>query len=452
MRTNRFLPFLLLVLLAILPACSANRTLLTAPQPTEAPFRGELQPELSSISVSFETGADDLARILNQTVAKELYRGEVKGSGVTATVRRGGQISTAMNGDYIHIGVPVTVSLSYSFFKTPDMATKLKFKVRPAITPDWKIAADVQYTGLEDVLADEIGIGPVKLKPRSTVEGAIQPLQKTLGSLVSRQINEQFPLRPRLEKAWSAAQKPVLLDKKYRAWLKLTPKQVMLTPLKTDRNRARVNMGISTLAEVSVGPEPAAATPLPLPPLKNVTDLDRNFRVSVKTELLYKEIVAILSPLLLGKDFGSDGRSVVLKDFALSGNGERIVVRLETTGDLAGTFYLTGKPAFNPATNRFSVDEVDFDMNTQSLLLTSADWFLHGTIQEKIQEKLNLDLTTRLADAKEMAHKALSRVELADHVVMQGAVRDLRFNDVLVQKDRITLQLYAEGETAMVLQ
>jgi hypothetical protein len=51
-----------------------------------------------------------------------------------------------------------------------------------------------------------------------------------------------------------------------------------------------------------------------------------------------------------------------------------------------------------------------------------------------------------------MAQKALTRVELADHIVMQGTVRDLRFNDVLVQKDRISIQLYAEGETAMVLQ
>lgn len=454
MPTNhRFPLFLLLCLfLALLPACSANRALLTAERPSDVPFRSDLAKELSSISVSFETSADDLARILNQTVARELYRGQVTNSSVTATVRRSGQIVTAMTGDYIHITVPVSISLSYSFFKSPDLATRLKFKVQPAITHDWKISADVQYTGLEDLLADEISIGTLSLRPRSTVEGAIQPLQKTLSSLVSKQINDQFPLRSRLEKAWSAAQKPVLLDRKYSAWLKLTPKEVKLTPLQTDKNRARVSMGINTLAELTVGPEPAHAAPSPLPQLQRVKTLDRNFRLSVKTDLFYREVVAILSPLLLGKDFGSDGRSVILKSFDLFGNGERIIVRLETVGDLAGTFYLTGKPLFNPRTSRFSVEEVDFDMNTESILLSSADWFLHGTIRERIQEKLNLDLSSRLTEARAMAQKALTRVELADHIIMQGSVRDLRFNDVLVQKDRISIQLYAEGETAMVLQ
>jgi hypothetical protein len=305
---------------------------------------------------------------------------------------------------------------------------------------------------LEDLLAEEISIGTLSVKPRSTVEGAIQPLQKTLSSLVSKQINDQFPLRPRLEKAWGAAQKPVLLDKKYSAWLTLTPKEVKLTPLQTDRNRAKVSMGINTLAELTVGPEPAAAKPIPLPQLQRVNSLDKNFRLSVKTDLFYREVVAILSPMLINKDFGSDGRSVILKNFDLFGNGERIIVRLETSGDLVGTFYLTGKPLFNPQTNRFSVEEVDFDMNTESLLLSSADWFLHGTIRERIHEKLNLDLSSRLTEARDMAQKALTRVELADHIVMQGTVRDLRFNDVLVQKDRISIQLYAEGETAMVLQ
>ena len=98
--THRFQPLLILLLvLALLPACSANKSLLTAQRPTDTPFRSDLNRELSSICVTFETSADDLARLLNQTVAKELYRGQVKGSSVTATVRRSGQIATTMSGD-----------------------------------------------------------------------------------------------------------------------------------------------------------------------------------------------------------------------------------------------------------------------------------------------------------------------------------------------------------------
>ena len=98
----------------------------------------------------------------------------------------------------------------------------------------------------------------------------------------------------------------------------------------------------------------------------------------------------------------------------------------------------------------FSVEDVDFDMQTKSLLLRSADWFLHGMIRSRIQEKLNMDLTQRLAQAREMAGKAMARVSLADNIFLTGSVKTMKFNDVMVQKDKISIQVYAEGETAIM--
>ncbi|HZV82686.1 MAG TPA: DUF4403 family protein [Geobacteraceae bacterium] len=449
---KRLRPFpALLLLFTILTACSTNRTLLTAQRPPDVPFENELHQELSSIRVSFETSAVELARVLNQTVGRELYRGPVKNSGITATIRRNGQIGTAMSDNYIHITLPVTLSLAYGMFKVPDISIKLKFRVQPAITPDWKITADVQYTGLEELFADQVTIGPFSIKPLTILEGTIRPLQKTLSTLVSKQLYEQFPLKKRLESAWAAMQNPILLGGKYTAWLKLTPKEVMLTPLQTERNRAKLIMGLNTLAEVTIGPEPPHDRPSPLPQLQRINRLDKDFRLSVKSNLFYREIVAILSPLLVGRDFGTDGNSVILKNLDLYGNGDRIIVRLETTGSLSGTFYLVGKPNFNPQTNLFSVEELDFDMNTESLLLTSANWFLHGSIRERLQEKLNLDISKRIADARTTAQSSLSNIELAKHVYLQGNIGRVKFKKVLVQKDRISIHLCAEGETTMVL-
>lgn len=444
-------PLALTLLLTLLPACTADRALLTAQRPPETPFRSEPQKEISSISFGFETTADDLARVLNRTIARELHRGPVKNSGVTATVLRNGPIVISMADDYIHLTLPITMSLAYGIFKTPDTPFRLKFRARPAISGDWRIIADVQYTGLEDLLSGEIGIGLLTINPRSTAEAFIQPLQKSISALVSKQINEQFPLKSYLSKAWAVAQKPVLLEKNHHAWLMLSPKEVILTPFQAHNNRATLGMGINTYAELVIGPEPADAGQTPLPPLQRVNTLNREFHLSMKADLFYREIVAILSPLILGKDFGSDGNSVIVKNFDLYGNGDRIIVRLETGGDLAGSFYLTGKPLFDPRTNLFSVEEVDFDMNSESLLLTSADWFLHGSFRERLHEKLRLDLSARINEAREMAHKGLGNIELAEHVFLRGSVTDLGLREVLVLKDRIALRLRAKGEANLVL-
>jgi hypothetical protein len=156
--------------------------------------------------------------------------------------------------------------------------------------------------------------------------------------------------------------------------------------------------------------------------------------------------------MLLNKEFTSDGRTIVIKSLDLYGNGERIVVKVETKGALDGTLYLSGRPRFDMKTNIFSVEDVDFDLQTQDLLISSADWLLHGTIKSKIQEKLRVDLTERVAQVRDMARKAIAQVQLADHVLLKGAIKSLDFSDLLVKKESISIQVYTEGESAIILQ
>ena len=445
----------LLVLAALavtLPACAGVKPALTAERPKDEAFRTALKQEMSSLNVPIEASTDDLGKALNQTVRKELYKGSTRTRGLTADILRNGPIAVSAADNYLYVTLPITMSLSYGMFETPAISLKLRFKATARITPDWRLNTEIYYLGLSDLLAEDIGIGPLSIKPRSIVEGITQPVQKSLSDLISTKINEMFPLKTEIAKVWYAAQKPVLLDRSYNAWLKLTPREVILSPLSAQNNRVKVSVGINSFAEVVVGPQPAPQPPVSLPNLKLANTFDRNFRIALNADLFYRDIVTIASPLLLNKPFESDGKTVVIKALDLYGNGDKFVVKVETRGSLEGVFYLTGKPRFDPRTNIFSVEDVDFDMQTQSLLLQSADWFLHSTIKDRIQEKLNMDLTQRLEQSREMARKAIAQVQLADHVLLKGNIKTLKFSDALVQKDKISIQVYTEGESAILFQ
>jgi Domain of unknown function (DUF4403) len=449
---KRVLSFLGLALFALtLCSCSGVKTA-TAVRPKDEAFRTELKKEMSSLNVPVEASAADLAKTLNQVVSNEIYKGSTKYRGLTADILRNGPMAVSAADNFLYLVVPISMSLSYGMFETPAISFKLKFKANAKVTPDWKINTEIYYLGLSDLLAEEIGIGPLSIKPRSIVEGITQPVQKVLSDLISKKINEMFPLKTQIAKVWNAAQKPILLDRNYNAWLKLTPREVMLYPLYTQNNRVKLSVGINSFAELVVGPEPAAQSPVPLPNLKLVNTLDKNFRIALNADLFYKDILNVASPLLLDKEFESDGKTIIIKNLDLYGSGDKFLVKVETKGSLDGVLYLTGKPRFNPQSNIFSVEDVDFDMQTQSLLLQSADWFLHSAIKSMIQEKLNMDLTQRLEQSREMARKAIAQVQLADHVLLKGDIKSLKFSDVLVQKDKISIQVYTEGESAIVFQ
>jgi hypothetical protein len=395
---------------------------------------------------------DELAKILNLSIRKELYRGSTQTKGLSTDVLRNGPMTISAADNYLYITLPVTMSLSYSMFETKPIPLKLKFRATASVTPDWRLHADVIYLGMSDLLAEEVGVGPLSFKPRSIVEGVTQPVQKALSDLVTQKINGLLPLKTQLSKVWNTAQAPVLLDKKYKTWLKLTPQEVMLFPLYAQNNRVKLSIGVSTFAEVVVGPEPAAQPMRPLPNLKLVNTFDKTFRIALNADVFYRDLRAVAAPLLLDKQFDSDGNSVIVKDFDLSGNGDKLVIKLVTQGSLDGVIYLTAKPVFNPRTNVFSLEEVDFDMQTQSLLLKSADWFLHGTIRSMIQDKLNMNLTQQLEQSRQIAAKALTRLQLVDHVFLKSDIHNLKFKDVVVQQDKISIQVYAEGESAIFFQ
>ncbi len=449
---ERTLSLVLLLLFALTVCSCAGVTPLTAGRPQEEAFRPALKMETSTLNIPLETSTDDLARVLNQTVRTDLYKGSSGTRGMTAEVMRSALIVVTAADNYLYVTLPVNLKLSYGIFETPVIPLRIKFRIKAAITPDWRIHAEISYQGLGDLLAEDLRIGPLSFKPRSIVEGITQPVQKILSDLIAQKINETFPLKMQIAKAWNALQKPVLLDKEYRAWLKLSPQAVMMYPLTTANNRVKLSVGISTFAELVVGPEPAAPTPRPLPDLRPVNTFDTTFRIALNADLFYRELRGIASTRLLGKKFDSDGRSITIKDFDLYGNGDKIVVKLETIGALEGVFYLTARPLFNPQTNMFSVEDVDFDMKTENLLHQSADWFLHGTIRSMIQEKLNLDLTVRLEQTRQMAGKALARVPLTDYIFLRGEVKNLTFKEVIVQQEKISIRICTDGESAMVFQ
>ncbi|GFE60713.1 DUF4403 family protein [Geobacter sp. AOG2] len=449
---KRTLTLVALLLSAITLSSCAGVTVLTAERPRDEAFRTILRKEASTLNIPIETSTVELAKVLNETIRRELYKGTANSWGLTADLVRNGSISVSAADNYLYVTLPISMSLSYGMFETTAIPLKLKFKVTAGITPDWRLHAEIYYQGLSDLLAEEVAIGPLSIKPRSIVEGITQPVQRLLSDLIAQKINDLIPLKAQVAKAWNTVQRPIMLDKSYNAWLKLTPREIMLYPLSAQNNKVRLSVGISTFAELVVGPEPASQSLLPLPNLKLVNAFDKTFRIALNADLFYKDLRAIAAPLLLNKKFDSDGKSIIIKNFDLYGNGDDLVVKLETQGSLDGVFYLTAKPVYNPKTNVFSVEDVDFDMQTKSLLLQSADWFLHGTIRSVIQDKLNMNLNRQLEQSRQMAGKALARVPLADHVFLKGDIKDLKFNDVIVQRDKISIRVYTEGESAIMFQ
>ncbi len=403
----------------------------------------------STINLNVETSTADLGNMLNQSIKKELYKGQ--GSlGTSVEVMRAGAVAVTASNDFVYLSIPVQLKFGYGMFTTGPLKTDLRFKVKIIVSPDWRLQTELYYTGLSDGLSDSVQLGMITLKPKSLVEGVTQPVQKLLAPIIDNKLNDTVKLRDKIAPLWRDAFTPILVDKNFNAWLKLAPEKIVMSPLSAANNRLRLSTGLITSAEIVVGPKPVSPPVRPLPQLQQLANFDNQFHIQLGTNIFFADLVTALHPILINKTFGDD-KKITIRSFNMKSDDGRLVIELAATGDFDGELTLLAKPVYNPQNNSLTFDDIDFDTRNTSLLVGVGSWLFNSTIRNAIKEKLNTTIVDQLESARLKASAALTKIKLADHVELSGTVKSLRLGEAVVATDRLSLQVTVQGESGITI-
>ena len=404
----------------------------------------------SSINLSVETSAADLAAIINRSLPKELYKGQ-GGLGTSVTVLRTGPVAVTAADNFVYLTLPVQLTFGYALYESYPLRAGLKFKVRVNVTPDWRLKTELYYTGLSDKLADTFSLGPLSLRPKTLVENITQPVQRLLAPIIEAKVNDSLQLRAKIAPLWQNAFSPMLVNKEFSAWLQLTPEKIVMSPLLAANNRIQLSVGIITGAAITVGPKPVAAPVRVLPTVQQLPAFDKQFHIQLATDIFFADLVTALNPVLLDKTFGDD-RKITVKSFNLKGEAGRLVIILTATGDFDGDITILAKPVFTPKSNTLTFEDVDFDTRNAGLMISAGCWLFGSSIQKTIKTKLDAAIVEQLEKARLKASAALSSVRVADHLNLTGAVTSLSLGVATVLNDRLSVGVIAQGDSSIRLQ
>ncbi|MDD2540382.1 MAG: DUF4403 family protein [Desulfuromonadaceae bacterium] len=403
----------------------------------------------SIINLRVETSAADLGNLLNKSVKKDLFNGQ--GSfGTSVDILRTGPIVVTAANDFVYLSIPVQLTFGYGMFTTGPLRTNLRFKVKINVMPDWRLKTELYYTGLSDGLSDSLRLGVVTINPKSLVEDVTLPVQRLLAPIIDIKLNDTVRLRDKIAPLWQGAFTPVLVDKKFSAWLELSPEKIVMSPLSATNNRLRVSIGLVTAAEIIIGPKPASLPARPLPQIQQLANFDNQFHIQLTANIFFSDLVTALNPILLNQTFGDD-KKVTIRSFNLKSTEGKLVIELATTGDFDGELTLITKPIYNPQSNSLTFDNIEFDTRHAGFLVGVGGWLFNGTIRNVIKEKLNATIIDQLANARVKVSAALARIQLAEHAELSGTVTSLSLGEAVVDADRLSLQVAAQGETGISL-
>ena len=403
----------------------------------------------STINIRVDAAAADLANILNKSVSKDLFKGQ-GGYGTSVEIVRNGPIVVTTANDFVNLSIPVQLTFGYGMFTTGPLRTDLRFKAKVSVTPDWRLKTELYYTGLSEGLADSLRLGMITLKPKSLVESVTLPVQKLLAPIIDAKLNDTVRLRDKIGPLWLNAFTPILVDKNFSAWLKLSPEKIIMSPMVAANNRLSVSIGLVTAAEIVIGPKPAPVPPGPLPQIQLLGTFDNQFHIQLAVNIFFTDLVTALNPILIDKTFGDD-KKITIRSFSLKGDDGKLVIELTSTGDFEGGLTLVAKPVYNPKDNTLRFENVEFDTRQAGFFVGVGSWLFNGTIRSIIKDKLNSTIVDQLESARLKASAALAKIQLADHVELAGTVTSLSLGEAAVAADRLTLQVSVLGEAGLSL-
>ena len=450
---KHILPFALLAI-ALLPFCKSTQ-ITNAPKPMEQYNTAEEVPLLSTLSIPINIPVADLVRSLNASLSGgplyEDYSFTDNGNdGLMLNAWKSQEITLSLYGNTLNYRVPLKLwmkkELVFGTAAEAEAELALNFKTNFTINQDWTIntQTDVEYHEWIKRPVLKTGIGDISVETIANL--ALNRSKKSLAQALDQYVSQQINLRPYVQSAWDAIQKPVLMDSSYQMWSKTTPTSIGMTPFYSYGDAIQATIAVECINDVTFGAKPTFRPNSFLPNLNLISEAPDDFIMQFATDVPFPEAERLAKNIMVGQVFESGKNKVKVEDILLWGNNDRVVVNTRLSGSFNGNIYFIGKPVFNQKKNVIEVKDLDFHVDTRSFLLRSASWIFSGPIKKKMAAAMAFPMDENINAIKKSAQETLNYYQIQPGIVLKGTIDSVSVQDVHVTPNSLRVNLYSKGK------
>ena len=278
----------------------------------------------------------------------------------------------------------------------------------------------------------------------------INPTLSLFKSKISKKIDEAIDktcdFKPHVLDALDKLSNPLLTSEQYETWFKMVPIELYVTEAKLTKTKILLNMGLKCNMQTMVGQKPKSgfdASKIALKPVEKIPD---NTTVSVVAVSTFESASKIVTKNFQGQEFASGSRKITVQKVDLWQKDGKMIIALDVLGSINGTIYLSGIPNYNPITKEIYFEQMEYVLNTKSVLMKSANWLLHGTILKSIQANCRYSIKGNLEEGKQNMKPYLSNYSPMKGVFVNGTINDFEFEKVELTDKAIIAFITTSGK------
>lgn len=316
-----------------------------------------------------------------------------------------------------------------------------------ALTPDWHLSSHARIAKLEpasDGERDRCTVGIIHYDVTQRVIDAARSALTDQLPKIDRKISG-VDLTDRFTDWWTLLNRPIQL--KDNVWLLLDPERLRMGSMSGSGNDLIVDAGLDARPRIVAGPEPRVSAP-PLPPLGRDT-LTNGFHIILGATIDYPTASKTISDALHGKSITEAGRTVTVHAVRVSPlpHGQ-LSLAITFTGDANGTLVFVGTPRYDRVVGQLTVPNLDYDLTTDSNLITAYAWLQSDALRSLFREKARFPVQPLLDRGKSLLTDGLNR-ELGDAVTLSARVDSVDVGGIYVTERGIVVRAVATGDAGM---
>lgn len=316
--------------------------------------------------------------------------------------------------------------------------TVMYFKTALSFKNNWTVSTFTQPMGFKWVKKPVLDFGKIKIPITSLVEKSLKEQQYKFSKTIDQQMAAQLNFQQYAVLAWNAFSQPFNISEEYNTWLKITPINVNITPLKFYGNQIDTNIGIDIFSETYTGTKPESSQPVKAVMNFNfIPLLADQFVLQTTANIPFPEATGIAKKTFLNKEFDVRNSKVKITDIKVYGEANRIMIEADTEGYVNGTSFISGIPVYDETKKKIVLSDTKFKLKTSNILQKLATSLFKGKIVKMIEDEYGIPTSDLETSSKKSIEEAFNK-EYYKGLKMSGKVFNLKPHQILLNDSGIT--------------
>ena len=316
---------------------------------------------------------------------------------------------------------------------------------KPNLT-NWKLTTNSKLEDFEWSESPSILVAGRKVPITYIINPTLSIFKSKIAKKIDDAINETCDFKPQVLSVLDKLSTPFLTSEAYETWFKMVPIELYVTDAILSKSKLTMQMGLKCNMQTVVGREPKNSFDANKIVLKPVALIPENTTASVVAVSTYESASKIVTKNFQGQEFASGSRKIAVQKVDLWQKDSKMIIALSVAGSINGTIYLSGIPNYNPITKEIYFDQMDYVLNTKSVLMKSANWLIQGTILKKIQENCRYSIKGNLEEGKKNMEPYLTNYSPMKGVFINGVLNDFEFEKVELTDKAIIAFITTSGK------